>query len=221
MGSSVALDRSIAVRDTWARSVQNVFIYGDIDNAEVGMQTLPELAGRKNYDDAQHRQLHGLKHALSNQSLAALPWVFLADDDSWVNTRELPSFLHGWNPDAPILFGFIATQVANEPGRVWPAAGAGILLTRVAARLLADALYTPACPFEVFNDFTIGRCSWALGIAMVHSPLFVNEAGAIFDSIVAFGRMRSELVVHRATPARMHDLQGMVDQFPENAVFSR
>ena len=218
MGSSVMLERSAAVRATWAKNVDNVLIFGDVNDAKVEMQTLPELAGKNNYFDAQHRQLHGLVYALQNSTLAQLPWVLLVDDDSWVNIRELPSFLHGWNPDAPLLFAFIATQVANEPNRVWPAGGAGMLLTREAARRLSEALYTPACPFEHFNDMTIGRCAWAIGIALVHSPLFVPEAETIFNSITAYGKMRSEVSIHRVTPARMAELQAMVDQFPENAI---
>ena len=183
------------------------------------MQTLPELAGKASYDEAQHRQLRGLVHALQRPEYAALPWVFFVDDDSWVNTRELPSLLHGWNVDAPFVLGHMWNRPNWDPQHTWPSGGAGMLLTRAAARLYADNLYTPACPFDYSNDITLGRCAWSLKIALVHSLLFdpgnpdsehLRETST-FRRFNDNGGIRSVVVVHRTSPDHMLELQAIVD----------
>jgi hypothetical protein len=224
MGSSKNIDRASALRATWAQNADCVLIYGDVQDDSVGMITLPELAGRETYDDAQHRSLRGLAHALKNPDFVTFPWVLLVDDDSWVNTRELSSFLHGWNPVAPFLCGHIWNHPSGEK-HTWPSGGAGMLLTRAAANLLAESLYTPACPFLGFNDVTIGRCLWSLGIALTHSALFHPEAdhlneGSSFRKFNDDGSIRSSLVIHRATPGRMVEFQQVVDRYPEDTVLA-
>ena len=100
-----------------------------------------------------------------------------------------------------------------------------MLLTRAAANLIAEAVYSPACPFFSYNDVTIGRCAWAVGVALAHSPLFDPEAahileGSTFRIFDHDGGVRSALVIHRSTPARMAELQAMVDRFPEDTALA-
>ena len=100
-----------------------------------------------------------------------------------------------------------------------------MLLTRAAANLLAESLYTPTCPFLGFNDVTIGHCLWSLGIAPTHSALFHPEAdhlneGLNFRKFNDDGSIRSSLVIHRATPDRMVEFQRLVDRYPEDTVLA-
>lgn len=220
MGSSLNLDRSLSVRTTWARKVNNVVIYGDVYDFSVGMITLPELVGKSSYNDAQHRQLKGLIHSLSLPENSRFPWVFLVDDDTWINTRELSNFLYGWNPDVPMLFGHIHKNAGwSYDKRTWPSGGAGMLLSRAAADLLVSTLYTPECPFDRLNDLTIGYCAWRVGIALSHSPLFNPTAEHFIRgprSHCDDNNLKSEISVHSATPSLMIEIDALFESKVNN-----
>ena len=93
------------------------------------------------------------------------------DDDTYVNVHELPGFLVGWDPRLPLLFGHIwyGPEQRNTDEGAWPSGGAGIILSRRAAELLAANLYTKLCPFLGLNDVTLGHCATRLGIPMVRA----------------------------------------------------
>lgn len=214
MGSSRNLNRSISVRSTWARKLNHVLIYGDVHEASVDMITLPELEGKSSYLDAQHRQLKGLIHALSLPEYGNLSWVFLVDDDTWINTRELSNFLYGWNPGVPILFGYILKNAWWNFKRTWPSGGAGMLLSRAAAELLASSLYTSKCPFDQLNDLTIGRCAWTLGIALTHSPLFNPSSEHFIRGPRSFcddKYLKSDLTSHFVSPTLMIEMENLYE----------
>jgi hypothetical protein len=175
------------------------------------MISLPELEGKSSYNVAQHRQLKGLIHALSLPENGNFSWIFLVDDDTWINTRELSIFLYGWNPDVPILFGHIyKNALFSKEKRTWPSGGAGMLLSRAAAVLLASSLYTSECPFDSLNDLTIGYCSWRVGIALSHSQLFNPTAEHVIRGPRFYcddSNLKSEISVHTATPTLMIELE--------------
>ena len=217
MGGSFYFDRTRAMRRTWGANVKHTLVIGDTDDAALGMITLPDLSGKEAYFDAQHRTLKGLIHATTLPFFSDLGWVFMVDDDTWVNTRELNSLLFGWDVNIPIMFGFIW----NGPrwSLSYPSGGAGMLVTRSAAKLLAENLYTPTCPLIEYNDVTLGACAWKLGIAVVHSPLFDPEGDQLLHNESLFvkyeseGHLRSMIAVHRASPSIMDKLESVVKKY--------
>ena len=53
-------------------------------------------------------------------------------------------------------------------GLDYPCGGAGMILSREAVHLLVPALLTAKCPFQGFNDVTIGYCAQKFRIPLVH-----------------------------------------------------
>jgi hypothetical protein len=217
MGGSFHFERTRAMRRTWGANVKHTLVVGDTDDAALGMITLPELSGKEAYFDAQHRTLKGLIHATTLPIFPEVGWVFMVDDDTWVNTRELNSLIFGWDVNIPIMFGFIW----NGPrwSLSYPSGGAGMLVTRSAAKLLAENLYTPSCPLIEYNDVTLGACAWKLGIAVVHSPLFDPEGDqllhneSLFVKFESEGHLRSMVAIHRASPPLMDKLENIVRKY--------
>lgn len=135
------------------------------------------------YTAAQHRSLGALRHIVATmlpKGAAASStaygsseprWVALVDDDCWVNTANLASTLAGFSSDLPVIVGkqLSGGRWMQRP-TAWLAGGSGMFFSAPAARLVAAALYTDACPFDTWNDVTIGRCAESLGIPQVHSP---------------------------------------------------
>jgi hypothetical protein len=192
MGSSLRLRWLNATRRTWASLLPRarVWAVGDARDAGAGLETLPELAGRASYEDAQHRSLRGLQHAVRAQLLGGARWVVLLDDDTYANALELPGFLVGWDARVPLLFGHIwyGPEWRRGDEGAWPSGGAGVILSRRAAELLADALYGERCPFLGFNDMTLGACATRLGIPMVHVPGLDPHGNALSPMTAAVKR---------------------------------
>lgn len=181
MAGSVLKNRVRAMWDTWGRGMQNtgnVLIMSDADDPELHMMTLPELQGRTAKEEGSHRSLRGLQYAMSQPRYANFSWIALVDDDAWVNVREIPAFLYGWNPAAPLMFAFFWNSPWFKRESSWPS-GPFMLLSRSAAETMAPRLYTPDCPFDNINDITLGACSWRSGVALVHTPL-VDPEGVHF-----------------------------------------
>jgi uncharacterized membrane protein YgcG len=218
---SATVDRAKAVKETWgARLGPALVLIGDAPDAALGVVTLPGLAGKPGRPAAPHRTLQGLMWAMAQPEYADYAWVMMVDDDTWVNVDELAPVLHGWAAaDAPLLFGYVWDRPTFDAtpggGRSWPS-GAAMLATRAAADVLAEALYSDACPYEPENDLTVGRCAWATGVGLVHVPAFAPEAHIAEPSgaLAAQGHdgdVRAAVTVHRATPDRMRAWQAIVD----------
>ena len=157
MASSINIDRAKAIKDTWGKSLtSNLLLVGDKNIPKIGMITLDMLNGKIKKEDAPHRTLQGLKYAINNPMYHNYSWIFMVDDDTWVNIYELPSLLMGWDIRVPFLMSFIWHFPGND--RTWPS-GASMLVTRAAAIKLAENIYTETCPFDTHNDITIVYCT--------------------------------------------------------------
>jgi len=178
--------RIFAVRETWGTLVppQNILAVGEANHSATGMVTFDEviphetdpnpakayrLVGMHSYHDAQHRTLFGLRYGARAPQWRGCDWIILVDDDTYVNVHELPGFLVGWDHRLPLLFGHIwyGPEMRGKDEGAWPSGGAGIILSRRAAEMLAANLYTKLCPFLGLNDVTLGHCATRLGIPMV------------------------------------------------------
>ena len=192
MASSKLRQRVMAARATWLRTVSRdvVLVSSDAPDAVTGAVKL-RLTGAGGapieddggYAAAQHRSLGALRHivatmlpkgaaaASSAYGSSAPRWVALVDDDCFVNTANLAGTLAGLNADLPVVLAvqLSGTRWIRRPVAL-PGGGSGMFFSAPAARLVAAALYTDACPFEGFNDMTIGRCAESLGIPQVHAP---------------------------------------------------
>lgn len=201
LASQSTIDRAELLLEAWGSNVAPPWmrLYSDINNPALRMLTLPDTAGKGSYDDAQHRVLKGLQHALTQQPFDTAPFVMIIGDDTYVNLPELRYFTSQWNPDVPALFGY---QWWRDYG-TWPSGGGGMLMTRAAAHALAKALYTDICPFEGHDDVTLGYCCWRLGIPLVHSALF-DGMGEYFkwldDPLKNKAAIASVIAIHRAFP---------------------
>jgi hypothetical protein len=227
LAGTLTIDRVRAFRETWGKGMDNIIVMGDAADPSVGMITLPVLEGRPARVDAPHRTLQALIYAANNREYDKYRWIFMVDDDTWVNTRELPSLLFGWDTRAPIMTAFFWNNPNFLGGRTWPSGGSGMLVTRAAAKRLAAQLYSETCPFDMENDRTLGYCALRTGVAMLHSALFDPEAAhtIICDKSpwqwqANDGDIRTMIAIHRADPARMREWQGVVDRYPEDTALA-
>ena len=118
---------------------------------------------------------------LQQCALAPPPPPNLTHRTSLSRIFRLPGFLIGWDARLPLLFAHIwyGPEARNSDEGAWPSGGAGIILSRRAAELLAANLYTKKCPFLQLNDVTIGHCATVLRIPMIHSPVFDPEGNVM------------------------------------------
>lgn len=166
MAASVNRGRHVAQRHSWMRNVTNIFAFSD-ESGEYTM-TLPDLAGRTSWFDAQQRQLRGMKW-LMGSSTPATRWYVLVDDDTWVHVPMLLIYLDGLSGlNGSVISGYrYSNNVFNG--------GAGIVLSQEGFYRISEALYGEPCVFRegYHNDNVIEDCAEHLGgFKFVHSNLF-------------------------------------------------
>jgi hypothetical protein len=154
---------------------------GDEIDYHRGIVTIPELNGKSNYLDAQHRQLKILKYILTecknkssnnNCLLNNIRWIGLIDDDTWINVNRLIDILSIMNWKHPMIVGYVLSEHVTNKDLLYTSGGAGIFLSRSAFDIITPKLYE-SCPFCKYNDVTIGACSSISNIQRIHIPLFI------------------------------------------------
>jgi hypothetical protein len=192
MTSSVTKELHLAQRRIWLRDVPHIWAFSD-EYDDIFVHTLPSLYGRKTYKDAQHRQLRGMQWLYRHPGkLRGVEWIFLIDDDTWVNMPVFSRMLSLLDSNISLLCGYQAENGMFN-------GGAGILLSRQAYNIIAPRLYSEICPFMGANDDTVTECARKSDIHMIHSGMF-SFYPTYIDSAVDF---IEQITVH---PVKDHAL---------------
>ncbi|KAL0040485.1 hypothetical protein WJX77_008486 [Trebouxia sp. C0004] len=150
------------------RWAEYVVAFSDVADADLGIMTLPEIENKSGFNEAQTRQLHGMKWIYNNRKdLVSKKWFFFVDDDTWVNVPSLLDYI-SWFPEAlPLSFSHI--YLRHE--RAVYNGGAGMLFSKEAFRRIAVSMFTDACPLTdvppapMNNDNILAAC-WLDQITM-------------------------------------------------------
>ena len=166
MTSSVTKELHLGQLRTWLCDAPHVWAFSDGYDG-LFVHTLPSLYGKNTYSDAQHRQLRGMQWLYRDQQekLLGVEWIFLIDDDTWVNMPVFSRVLSLLDSNASVLCGY-----EYESGMF--NGGAGILLSRRAFDTIAPRLYSDTCPFAGTNDNTVTVCARRSNVTMMHSGMF-------------------------------------------------
>jgi hypothetical protein len=166
MTSSVTKELHLSQLRTWLGDMQHVWAFSD-EYDGLFVHTLPSIYGKSTYQDAQHRQLRGMQWLYRNRAgrLRGVEWLFLIDDDTWVNMPVFSRLLPLLDPNSSVIYGY-----NNENGMY--NGGAGMLLSRRAFDIITPHLYSDACPFALVNDDTVTACARRFNVTIMHSGLF-------------------------------------------------
>jgi len=179
MTSLVTRELHLCQRRTFLRNAKHVWAFSDVDDG-IFTKTLPELEGKGTWQDAQHRQLRGMQ---SLHLPADITWVFMIDDDTWVNTPVLHRFISLLPRDPVMMCGHVTINSRYN-------GGAGILISRRLFDTIVPKLYTEQCPFLGMNDDTVTACARSVPNAtFMHSSAFqyypkpIDYANQFMDQI--------------------------------------
>lgn len=219
MASKDKQARAQAMQDTWMHWVnkENVVILSEgqipglkttqIPGLPVDSYIQQEVPKPDNYTAANLRHLRAVWWLGRSLAVQQYSWLFLVDDDTFVNVPLLLMFLRGIPTHLPLLFGKLWTQKDAETpnGWVFPSGGAGVLFTRPGFQQVASVLFSPKCELAdpPLNDHTIGKCCRPAGVAKVHSARFVSNRVMLSAPTVGNPSNRHDaamaVTVHRTT----------------------
>jgi len=214
MASSKTKERMQAINDSWRRYFKWVYAFSDETDHDLRTTTLPELAGRKSYRDAQHRQLRGFLWLRDNNSLGSAKWVLFVDDDTWVNPVTLHMLINELDHRIPLCMCSIVPSVRNRRDYDFCWGGAGMLFSRVAADSLAPFLYSErvSVGYDNNNDMLLGRCAREAGVRNVHWSLFVPRYMDSDDTgLFEWPAMLTAIAIHNVPPAQMRALCSLLE----------
>lgn len=200
MTSLVTRDLHLWQRRTWLRGARHVWAFSDFDDG-IFTTTLPSLVGRGTWHDAQHRQLRGMQWL---RLPAEVEWIFMVDDDTWVNVPALSRFL-GWLPANSIMMCGHRARNGMFNG------GGGILISRRLYEIMVPRLYSVQCPFLGVNDDTVTECARkTTNATLMHSSAFSFYPDAIYSANEFVG----QITVHPVKDfALMQAMTATVNEF--------
>ena len=166
MTSSVTKELHLGQLRSWLRDAPHVWAFSD-EYDGLFVHTLPSIYGKSTWGDAQHRQLKGMQWLYSNQKerMHGIEWVFLIDDDTWVNMPVFSRILPLLDSNTSLICGYVFENGMFN-------GGAGMLLSRRAFDTITPRLYTETCPFAGTNDDTVTTCARKSNVTMMHSGMF-------------------------------------------------
>jgi hypothetical protein len=193
MCSSDKKERVSWLTQTWLAWVppRNVVLLSDTVIPGYNVTLLPSLPGDayvktkfpnpNNYDAANLRHLLSVQWLgkVNEEALDDIDWVFMVDDDTFVNLPMLLSLVRQIPPSLPLVVGHMwdSPPWDNQlKGVAWPSGGAGMLFTKAGFHRLALNLFEPVCDMRrCLNDVTIGLCATASKVTKIHSDKFQTE----------------------------------------------
>jgi hypothetical protein len=155
---------------------------------------------------ADHRSLRGLQYVLRTLDDINLQWIYMADDDTYYEIRELVALVRPFRSEIPVIIShqfrgrmrWTGTYDSHSSG------GAGMLISISAARLLAAALYTDKCTYQRANDVTISHCSRKLKIPQVHfhsmQPDWDGFSAMPAHALSSYSELGGAVSAHRLVP---------------------
>lgn len=175
---------------TWLAWVppKNVVVLADAEIPGYSVTVLPSLPvdryiqsrfpSPSNYHAANLRHLKAV-YWLGKATTGALnniDWVFMVDDDTFVNVPLLLIYLQDMPAFLPLLFGQIWHQAVEVGEVAWPSGGAGMLFSKKAFMRIAAVLFTPSCEMHApVNDVIIAVCAPKANVTKIHSKRFLQE----------------------------------------------
>jgi len=112
-------------------------------------------------------------------ALDDIDWVFMVDDDTFVNLPMLLLLVRQISPSLPLVVGHMwdSPPWDNQlEGVAWPSGGAGMLFIKAGFQRLALNLFEPVCDMRrCLNDVTIGLGATASKVTKIHSDKFQTE----------------------------------------------
>lgn len=193
MCSSDKKERVSWLSRTWLAWVppRNVVLLSDTLIPGYNVTLLPSLPGdayvKTKFPNPNNYDRANLRHLLSMQwlgkvkegALDDIDWVFMVDDDTFVNLPMLLLLVRQIPPSLPLLVGHMWDSPSWDiglKGVAWPSGGAGMLFTKAGFQRLAFNLFEPVCDMRrCLNDVTIGLCATASRVTKIHSDKFQPE----------------------------------------------
>jgi hypothetical protein len=210
MTSTKTKERTTMVQNTWATLVRTLWLISDEADGLLGTITFPELEGKGTLKDAQHRLLVGLQRIANSSEASHCRWFWVGDDDSYVNPIEVAALTEGFSHSWPVMLAFL---LLFDYRAIIPLGGGGMLYSRAGALAVAEALYTPTCPFNTATDVTLGMCNAALDILSVHTQAFDPEADHALGTVWYRQVERHQVQwasIHHISPEQMSSLHNVV-----------
>lgn len=202
MASQAKRDRIITQRASWMRWAEYVFVFADVNDPELGLITLPELANKTGFREAQVRQLFGMQWVYQfRNDLMNKKWFFLVDDDTWVNVPSLLDYTASFPSNLPLSFSHIYLR----HNRAVYNGGAGMLFSNEAFTRIAAALFTQKCslddvpPAPMNNDNILSACAHSTGVLKVTSSKFGSYGGTEFIQPLDDTGWLDQITMHKVT----------------------
>lgn len=126
---------------------------------------------------------------------ASARWTIFLTDSTWLSLEEASTWLAHYEFHQPLLIGHIESGVLVDtpktrqltmpasglaPLATYPAGSAGLIFSSSALSLIANAVFTPKCPWPDLKhvtahrwDVLLGRCAFSLLIPQLFSPSMV------------------------------------------------
>ncbi|CEF62110.1 Beta-1,3-glucosyltransferase [Strongyloides ratti] len=183
------------ILNTWAKNLNNIGFFGDIEDKEYSTIKLDIPNVSKGHCE---KTLGIIKYFVKNKKFESFNWLIIGDDDTLFNIPKLYEMLSCVNYKYSIVvgerYGFRHRENLID-SYDYPTGGSGMFFTREAAKIIAENCLcaTHTTP----DDMAIGYCIRKYDIRFFHSP-------ALHQSSI---NSYSETYLRQTTPISFHKFE--------------
>jgi hypothetical protein len=191
------------VTDTWLNDVDNYIIISDENNDNP--KTI-KATNDDSYESNTIKNLFALKYAYDNYN--NYDWIFICDDDAFINYENLKIELIKYPLDEPIMVGQIINCFPEEKELYYCSGGAGYATNMNAVK----KMYNTICNYKTniqFADVVIGKIAKIDNIKLIDNdkfrgqpPKFYNYENNEIKNKISFHYIRE--------PEHMNDLYNIL-----------
>jgi hypothetical protein len=164
---------------TWGKGCDLIF-YSDHAIPE---KKIIKVSDNTTYSSGEEKQINIIN--TFPPELLSYDWYFFCDNDTFVNTKKLNTFVNGCNPSK--IYGKIGNTWPDDWSLHYFSGGAGFLMSNeVLKRMRGNLRHNNT----VYGDVSIGINIRDMGIDKVHSDLFKShppaESGVARENIINY-----------------------------------
>lgn len=193
MHSKKFKDRVNTINKTWGKN-KSLLFYGDYQDLE---KNIIKVSDRDDYNSNEEKHVNIIKQI--DQHILDSDWVFLCDDDTFINTKKLEDYVLSAKEDE--VHGYLIKCYNKIPDLVYPSGGAGVLIHKSMISKISKKIVNRNTNFA---DVTLGVCLKENNITLknmvgLHSetPSHYNLDHSEVNNNITFHHIKNELEMEK------------------------
>lgn len=156
--------RCSAVIQTWGQDMDRILFASDHDSPP----NFYKASEDSSYYSAEEKMTNGLLYFEDEE----FDWLFICDDDTFCNVKNIRAFIDGLDKDRLGCYGHTDRTYRERPDLLYASGGAGFVISKKTHGAICKVIMSNDLPAVGWSDVRFGLYCEIAGVEMIDSDLF-------------------------------------------------